>query len=133
MNTVNVKTFNFRQFAITSALGAAVLNSIVYSISSAAGASMIINQGGAKKITLVLVFAFTLIALLVAGGVTYAIGRKTVSFLSKAPLIGLIVGLISVAAPIQAAQGSGTAVALAENHVIASLFWYLGLKRAMKS
>jgi len=129
----NGKTFNFRQFAISTAFGAAILNSIVYLIGSAAGASFIINQGGAKKITLVMVFTITLIPLLIAGGVTNAIGKRSASFLTKAPVIGLILGLVSASVPIQAAETTGTAVALAANHVISSIFWFLGLRKATNS
>ncbi len=80
-----------------------------------------------------MVFAISLIPLLIAGSVTYAIGKRSASFLAKAPVVGLILGLISMAVPIQAAESTSTAVSLAANYAIASICWYLGLNKSVKS
>ena len=120
-----------RKFA-TYAVIAAVINSIIFLIAKSADATMVINQGGSRSITLVMVFGATFFGLLVAAFVASKIGNKSEKFLSNAPVIGLVFGVVTAIAPFTASDDSKTALALASNHIVAGVVWYLGAKRSTK-
>ena len=125
------QTLNIRKFA-GFALIAAVFNSIIFLIANGADATMIVNQGGSQKIALPMVFASTLFGLVIAAVIASFIAKKSQGFLSKSPIIGLIFGVVSAAAPFSAADDSKTAVSLASMHIVAGLVWYVGAKRSTK-
>ena len=120
-----------RKFA-TYAVTAAVINSIIFLIAKSADATMVVNQGGSRSITLVMVFGATFFGLLVAAFVASKIGNKSEKFLSNAPVIGLVFGVVTAIAPFTASDDSKTAVALASNHIVAGVVWYFGAKRSTK-
>ena len=120
-----------RKFA-TYAVIAAVINSIIFLIAKSADATMVVNQGGSRSITLVMVFGATFFGLLVAAFVASKIGNKSQKFLSNAPVIGLVFGVVTAIAPFTASDDSKTAVALASNHIVAGIVWYVGAKRSTK-
>ena len=91
---------------------------------------MVVNQGGSQKIALPMVLASSFFGLVVAALITDRIGKKSHSFLSKSPIIGLAFGIITAAAPFSASDDSKTAVALASMHCVAGVTWYLGAKRS---
>ena len=122
---------NVRKFAGFAVL-AAVINSVVFFIAKAADATMIINQGGEREIAVPMVLASTLFGLLVAAFFASKIGTKSQGFVSKAPLYGLVFGVVTAAAPFSATEDSKTALALASMHVVAGLTWYVGAKRSTK-
>jgi len=92
---------------------------------------MIVNQSGAQKIALPMVLASTLFGLVVAALIASRIGKKSQGFLAKSPVIGLVFGIVTAAAPFAASDDSKTAMALASMHVVAGVTWYLGAKRSI--
>ena len=120
---------NIRKFA-GYALVASVINSIIFLIAKSADATMVVNQGGSRSISLVMVFGATLLGLVVAAYVANLIGKKSQGFMKNTPLIGLLFGIVTAAAPFTASDDSKTAIALASNHVVAGIVWYFGSKRS---
>ena len=125
------KSLNVRKFAGYAAF-AAIVNSIVFFIAKGADATMVVNQGGSQKIALPMVLASTLFGLVLAAFITDRIGKKSQGFLSKSPIIGLVFGIVTAAAPFSASDDSKTSLALASMHVVAGVTWYLGAKRSIK-
>ena len=125
------QSLNVRKFAAYAAI-AAILNLLIFFIAKGADATMIVNQGGSQEIAVPMVFASTFFGLLMAAFVASKIGKKSQSFLSKSPTIGLVFGIVTAAAPFSASDDSKTALALASMHVVAGVTWYLGAKRSIK-
>ena len=125
------QSLNVRKFAGYAAI-AAIANSIIFLIAKGADATMVVNQGGSQEIALPMVFASTLFGLVVAAFIASRIGMKSQGFLSKSPIIGLMFGIVTAAAPLSASDDSKTALALASMHVVAGVTWYLGSKRSTK-
>ena len=125
------KSLNVRKFAGFSAI-AAIVNSIIFLIAKGADATMVVNQGGSQEIALPMVLASTLFGLVVAAFIASRIGKKSQGFLSMSPIIGLVFGIVTAAAPFSASDDSKTALALASMHVVAGVTWYLGSKRSIK-
>lgn len=123
------QNINVRKFAGFAVL-AAVINSVVFFIAKAADATMIIKQGGEREIAVPMVLASTLFGLLVAAFFASKIGAKSQSFLSKAPLYGLVFGVVTAIAPFTATDDSKTALGLASMHIVAGLVWFVGSKRS---
>ena len=126
--TPSLKVRKFASFAVI----AAIANSIIFLIAKGADARMIVNQGRTQEIALPLVLASSLLGLVVAAFITSRIGRKSQGFLTKSPIIGLIFGIVTAAAPFSASDDSKTAFALASMHVVAGVTWYIGAKRSIK-
>ena len=120
---------NMRKFSLF-ALFASLINSAIFEIAKSADATMVVNQGGSRSISLVMVFGATLLGLVVAAYVANLIGKKSQAFMKNAPLIGLLFGIVTAAAPFTASDDSKTAIALASNHVVAGIVWYFGSKRS---
>ena len=125
------QSLNVRKFAGYAAI-AAILNSIIFLIAKGADATMVVNQGGSQEIALPMVLASTLFGLVAAAFIASRIGKKSQGFLSKSPIIGLVFGIVTAAAPFSASDDSKTALALASMHVVAGVTWYLGSKRSIK-
>jgi hypothetical protein len=125
------KLLNVRKFAGYAAI-AAIVNSSIFLIAKAADATMVVNQGGSQEIALPMVLASTLFGLVVTAFIASRIGKKSQAFLSKSPIIGLVFGIVTAAAPFSASDDSKTALALASMHVVAGVTWYLGSKRSVK-
>jgi len=125
------QSLNVRKFAGYAAI-AAILNSIIFLIAKGADATMVVNQGGSQEIALPMVLASTLFGLVVAAFIVSRIGKKSQGFLSKSPIIGLVFGIVTAAAPFSASDDSKTALALASMHIVAGVTWYLGAKRSIK-
>ena len=126
--TQSLKVSKFAGFAAV----AAVINSIIFLVSKATDATMIVNQGRTQEIVLPLVLASTLLGLVVAAYITSRIGIKSQGFLAKSPIIGLVFGIVTAAAPFSASDDSKTAFALASMHVVAGVTWFIGAKRSIK-
>jgi hypothetical protein len=124
------QSLNVRKFAVYASI-AAIINSIIYLIAKGSDATMIVNQSGAQKIALPMVLASTLFGLVVAALIASRIGKKSRGFLAKSPVIGLVFGIVTAAAPFAASDDSKTAMALASMHVVAGVTWYLGAKRSI--
>jgi len=125
------KSLNVRKFAGYAAF-AAIVNSIVFFIAKGADATMVVNQGGSQKIALPMVLASTLFGLVLAAFITDRIGKKSQGFLSESPIIGLVFGIVTAAAPFSASDDSKTSLALASMHVVAGVTWFLGANRSIK-
>ncbi len=122
---------DIRSFARYAAI-AAVINAVIFLIAKSADATMIVNQGGAQEILVPMVIGSTLFGLIAAAIAASLIGKKFKSFLANAPLIGLVFGLVTAAAPFSASDDSKTSIALASMHVVAGVLWYFGAKRSTK-
>ena len=109
---------------------AAIANSITFLVAKGADATMVVNQGGSREIALPMVLASTLLGLTLAAYITSRIGVKSQGFLSKSPIIGLVFGIVTAAAPFSASDDSKTAFALASMHIVAGLTWFFGAKRS---
>jgi len=125
-------TLNPRKF-LKFALLAAIINSVIFLVAKSADAAMAVKQAPIKEIVLPVVFASTLFALIVAAYAVGFIAKKSPGFALKAPVIGLLFGVITAAAPFTATDDSKTAIALALNHVVAGMLWFFGAKRALNS
>ncbi len=125
------QSLNVRKFAGYAAI-AAILNSIIFLIAKGADATMVVNQGGSQEIALPMVLASSLFGLVAAAFIASRIGKKSQGFLSKSPIIGLVFGIATAAAPFSASDDSKTALALASMHVVAGVTWYLGAKQSIK-
>ena len=125
------QSLNVRKFAGYAAI-AAILNLLIFFIAKGADATMIVNQGGSQEIAVPMVFASTFFGLLMAAFVASKIGKKSQSFLSKSPTIGLVFGIVTAAAPFSASDDSKTSIGLASMHVVAGLIWFVGTKRPTK-
>jgi len=125
------QSLNVRKFAGYAAI-AAILNSIIFLIAKGADATMVVNQGGSQEIALPMVLASSLFGLVAAAFIASRIGKKSQGFLSKSPIIGLMFGIVTAAAPYSASDDSKTALALASMHVVAGVTWYLGAKQSIK-
>ena len=125
------QSLNVRKFAGYAAI-AAILNSIIFLIAKGADATMVVNQGGSQEIALPMVLASTLFGLVAAAFIASRIGKKSQGFLAKSPIIGLVFGIVTAAAPFSASDDSKTALALASMHVVAGVTWYLGAKQSIK-
>jgi hypothetical protein len=125
------QSLNVRKFAGYAAI-AAIVNSIIFLIAKGTDATMVVNQGGSQEIALPMVLASTLFGLVIAAFIASRIGKKSQGFLSKSPIIGLVFGIVTAAAPFSASDDSKTALALASMHVVAGVTWYLGAKRSTK-
>ena len=126
--TQSLKVSKFAGFAAV----AAVINSIIFLVAKATDATMIVNQGRTQEIALPLVLASSLLGLVVAAFITSRIGIKSQGFLAKSPIIGLVFGIATAAAPFSASDDSKTALALASMHVVAGVTWFIGAKRSIK-
>ena len=125
------QSLNVRKFA-GFAVVAAIVNSIIFIIAKGADATMVVNQGGTQEIALPMVLASTLFGLVIAAVFVNQIGKRSQSFISKAPIIGLVFGVVTAAAPFVASDDSKTALALASMHIVAGVVWYVGAKRSIK-
>ena len=125
------QSLNVRKFA-GFAFVAAIVNSIIFLIAKGADATMVVNQGGAQEIALPMVLTSTLLGLVIAAVIANQIGKKSQGFLSKSPIIGLVFGVVTAAAPFVASDDSKTALALATMHIVAGVTWYLGSKQSMR-
>ena len=124
------QSLNVRKFAGYAAI-AAILNSIIFLIAKGADATMVVNQGGSQEIALPMVLASSLFGLVAAAFIASRIGKKSQGFLSKSPIIGLMFGIVTAAAPFSASDDSKTALALASMHVVAGVTWYFGVNRSI--
>ncbi len=125
------QSLNVRKFA-GFAVVAAIVNSIIFIIAKGADATMVVNQGGAQEIALPMVLASTLFGLVIAAVFVNQIGKRSQGFITKSPVIGLVFGVVTAAAPFVASDDSKTALALASMHIVAGVVWYVGAKRSIK-
>ena len=109
---------------------AAIANSIIFLIAKSADATMVVNQGGSQEIALPMVLTSTLLGLVIAAFIASRIGIKSQGFLSKSPIIGLVFGIVTAAAPFSASDDLKTSFALASMHVVAGVTWFVGSKRS---
>jgi hypothetical protein len=125
------QNINVRKFAGFAAL-AAIINTIIFIIAKSADATMVINQGGSREIAVAMVLGMTFFGLVVAAFLASLIGKKSQGFVTKAPLIGLVFGVVTAVAPFSASDDSKTSLSLASMHIVAGLVWYVGAKRSTK-
>jgi hypothetical protein len=125
------QSINIRRFA-RYALVAALINSVIFLVAKSADATMIVNQGGAREIALPMVLGSTIFGLVFAAYIASLIGKKSTGFIAKAPVIGLVFGVVTAIAPFTASDDSKTSIALASMHIVAGVIWLLGAKSSTK-
>lgn len=108
---------------VVVAVIAAAVNAAVFGIGSAAGASMTIDSPAYSQITLVMTVVATLVPLLLAGVVTWAISRKSPGFRRVALWLGLAVALLSIVSPFVVGNDAATIASLVAMHLVAAAAW----------
>lgn len=126
------QNINIGKFAIFAFL-ASILNTAIYFIATSNDATMEVSRGDfSREIPFIMIFGATLFSLIMAAYLVPRIGKKIKGFVSKSPMIGLIFGVVSAVSPFTAADDTKTAIALASNHIVAGVLWYVGVKRAIQ-
>jgi hypothetical protein len=119
-----------RKFA-AFALVAALINLSIFLIAKSVDATLVIEQGGSREITAVMVLGISFLALLFAAYLASLIGKKSLVFLKNVPVIGLAFGLLTAVAPFSVSDDLMTSISLASMHIIAGVVWYFGAKRSI--
>jgi hypothetical protein len=122
-------TINIRKFT-GDALAAAIANSVIFLIAKSADATMVVNQGGGQEIVIPMVLGSSILGLLVGAVAASQIAKKSESFGTNLPVIGLVFGVVTAIAPFTATEDSKTALALASMHLVAGVIWFIGAKKA---
>jgi hypothetical protein len=110
---------------VISAVIAAAINLIIYAIGKAANASMTIASGAYSSINAVMVAAFTLVPILLAGFVTYLIARRRPAFRGWARWLGVGLAVLSIPSPLVLANDTRTGLTLAAMHIVAGTAWLI--------
>jgi Family of unknown function (DUF6069) len=115
-------------FAI--AVGVAIiLNTVVFLIASAGGASMVIEQPSETRLNAGMVIAATLIPLAVAGLVTWFLARRRPVLRTVFAWAGLGLALASSASPLLVSADVATGLALGAMHAVAGITWFIGVRK----
>ena len=121
--------FRYGRFAVF-ALIAGVINLVLFFVGSAFGGAMAVNSPTLLAIPFFAAFGSTITPLLLAGLVTWLIGKKAPKFVNFAAWLGLIFAFVSIASPLLVAVDMTTGIVLAAMHIVAGLGWFLGIKRS---
>ncbi len=112
---------------------ALIVNLLILTLARLFGADMLVDQGGEGIEIGYLPVAISSVAPVVVGGLLLLVARRHPKGLRLMAAIGLVVALVSVVAPVLAALGVGTAVALSLMHVVVGVIWFVVLRRATMS
>ena len=119
--------FSLPRYLVTVAIAAAV-NVALYFIGAAVGAAMSVTMSGGQDIGWPEASIATVVPLALAGVVAWLITRRWPKPLPYFRVIGLVVAVASVAAPVFTAVDPLSAIVLAAMHVVAGLAWFLGTR-----
>ncbi len=115
---------NGKRFGL-AVLAAAVLNLIAYAVGSLAGASWVANG---QSITWIMVILATLFPMAVGGAITYLLSRRWGKATTVMAWIGLAFGIVTLPAPLFAAENAAAGLSLASMHVITGVVWFLAVR-----
>lgn len=112
---------------------AATVDLVILGVVRLAGADMTATPSGGQTMTI------GIGAILLALLVTITIGTVVLAFVARThesrwrlmATVGLVIGVVSIAAPLTAEATIGTKVALASMHVTPALIWFAALRRPM--
>jgi len=124
----------WRTSAWTAGIAIAI-NLIVLGLGRVAGADMSVQPPGSPApmtIGVVQVVATVLVPLLVATGLLIATRRRGARAWRLLAIVGLAVGLVTVAMPVLATATVATTMVLATMHVITGLVWIILVWRAAR-
>lgn len=121
--------FRYGRFALFAAIAGGI-NLVLFFIGAALGGSMAVNSPSYLAIPFFAAFGSTVAPLLVAGLVTWLIGKKAPKFVNFAAWFGLAFAVVSIASPLMAAVDVTTGIVLAIMHVVAGLGWIVGIKKS---
>ncbi|MGW2272482.1 DUF6069 family protein [Streptomyces yangpuensis] len=110
--------FGWWKVLVTGAVGAAVVNLIVFAVAGLAGASLVVVDGGAEHpITVGGVIGSSVVPLVVGLGAALLSALWKPVFLRIAQYVGSGLALLSVAGPLSADADGGTVAALSLMHI----------------
>jgi hypothetical protein len=121
--------FRYGRFAVF-ALIAGAINLVLFFVGGALGGAMAVNSPALLEIPFFAAFGSTVTPLLIAGFITWLIGKKAPKFVNVAAWLGLVFALVSIASPLMVAVDMTTGIVLAAMHIVAGLGWFLGIKRS---
>lgn len=110
--------FGWWQVLLTGAVGAAVVNLVVFAVAGLAGASLIVMDAGEEHaITVGGVIGSSVVPLVVGTGAALLLALWKPVFLRIAQYVGTGLALLSVAGPLSADADGGTVAALTLMHI----------------
>jgi hypothetical protein len=115
---------NGKRFGL-AVLAAAVLNLIAYAVGSLAGVNWVANG---QSVTWIMVIFATLFPMAVGGAITFLLSRRWGKATLVMAWIGLAFGIVTLPAPLFAAENAAAGLALASMHVITGVVWFLAVR-----
>ncbi|WP_405427713.1 DUF6069 family protein [Streptomyces erythrochromogenes] len=110
--------FGWWKVLVAGAVGAAVVNLIVFAVAALAGASLVVVEAGAEHpITVGGVIGSSVVPLVVGVGAALLLARWKPVFLRIAQYVGSGLALLSVAGPLSSGADGGTVAALTVMHI----------------
>ncbi|MEU4126619.1 MULTISPECIES: DUF6069 family protein [Streptomyces] len=110
--------FGWWQVLVTGAVGAAVVNLVVFAVAKLAGASLVVPDAGEEHaVTVGGVIGSSVVPLLVGAGAALLLALWKPVFLRIAQYVGSGLALLSVAGPLSADTDGGTVAALSLMHI----------------
>ncbi|MFC9817206.1 DUF6069 family protein [Streptomyces virginiae] len=110
--------FGWWQVLVTGAVGAAVVNLVVFAVAKLAGASLVVMDAGEEHaVTVGGVIGSSVVPLLVGTGAALLLALWKPVFLRIAQYVGSGLALLSVAGPLSADADGGTVAALSLMHI----------------
>uniref|UniRef100_UPI002F9092C5 DUF6069 family protein n=1 Tax=Streptomyces virginiae TaxID=1961 RepID=UPI002F9092C5 len=116
--SVSRSGFGWWKVLVTGAVGAAVVNLVVFAVAKLAGASLIVMDAGEEHpITVGGIIGSSVVPLLVGTGAALLLALWKPAFLRIAQYVGSGLALLSVAGPLSADADGGTVAALSLMHI----------------
>ncbi|MET9641755.1 DUF6069 family protein [Streptomyces virginiae] len=110
--------FGWWQVLVTGAVGAAVVNLVVFAVAKLAGASLVVMDAGDEHaVTVGGVIGSSVVPLLAGAGAALLLALWKPVFLRIAQYVGSGLALLSVAGPLSADTDGGTVAALSLMHI----------------
>ncbi|ROR65789.1 DUF6069 family protein [Agrococcus jenensis] len=108
---------------------ATAVNLAILAAASAAGASMVVAQGGSEiAVGLIPVLVATFVPLALATVVAWLLAKRWPRSIPVLAWVGLAVAALSTTAPLSGALDTGTGIALALMHLVAGVSWFTALR-----
>ncbi|MFD5620414.1 DUF6069 family protein [Streptomyces yangpuensis] len=117
-SSVRGSRFGWWKVLVTGAVGAAVVNLVVFAVAGQAGASLVVVDGGAEHpVTVGGVIGSSVVPLVIGLGAALLLALWKPVFLRIAQYVGSGLALLSVAGPLSADADGGTVAALSLMHI----------------
>lgn len=118
------REFNPRGLALTIA-AAAALNLVIFGIGSAADATWAANG---QTITWFLVIVASVIPVVIGWTITFLLARSWAKASTFMAWVGLVLGVVTMPAPLTATDNSATGWALASMHLATGIVWFAAVR-----